>query len=160
MNEAMIGKMVSMAVTSLGNQLEVLKNNMQPPSRPPAALHHFPPPFPSLCDFSPSSSFISSPTPSLPDVFPYTPSVHGQSPTSSGVHYAGVMLRVSEKDRPRGRRRRNMEITFNDKLRDLQNLLRKVDGMVNDCHQLLRQVERKVLALYEVSQFLRSCKKR
>ena len=53
-----------------------------------------------------------------------------------------------------------MEITFNDKLRDLQNLLRKVDGMVNDCHQLLRQVDRKVLALYEVSQFLRSCKKR
>ena len=27
-------------------------------------------------------------------------------------------------------------------LRDSQNLLRKVDGTVNDCHQLLRQTEK------------------
>ena len=76
---------VNKAVTLLTNKMEMLQNKMQQTFQPSVALQHFPPPSPSPCNFSPSPSFISSPTLPLPDVFTYTPYIPGpslQDPTS------------------------------------------------------------------------------
>ena len=51
---------------------------------------HFSPPLPSPCSFSPAQSFISSPTPELPDVFhSYPPSIPGPS-WASGLTLTGL----------------------------------------------------------------------
>ena len=88
--ENKIERVVSKAIGCLTNKMDqsidmlkidMIKNNMMlPPSQPPA-LQHFSPSSPS---FSTVHSFISSPTPELPDVFTtsypsYCPSIPGPS---------------------------------------------------------------------------------